>query len=68
MAICLLFSFGGVVRACPVCDGDTGQQVRAELVDENLGVSLLATVVPFGVVLGVVAAVHFGPPRARRGS
>ena len=65
VAVSSLF-FVGTAGACPVCDTGTGREVRAELVDENLGVSVLATVAPFAVVLGVVAAVHFGPPRVGR--
>lgn len=66
VAVYLSFALARTARACPVCDSETGQQVRAELRDEHLGVSVLATVVPFVLVLGVVAAVHFGPPRIRR--
>jgi hypothetical protein len=66
LASCLSLMLAGAASACPLCDSDTGQEVRAELVDEHLGVSVMATVAPFAVVLGVVAAVHFGPPRIRR--
>ena len=48
--------------ACPVCNTDTGQQVRAGIMDGNFGVSLLATLLPFAVVLGVVAIIQFGLP------
>lgn len=54
--------FNSIANACPLCDTGTGKEVRAELVDENLGLSIWATVVPFVIVLGVVAAIHFGPP------
>ncbi|QDV32296.1 hypothetical protein [Tautonia plasticadhaerens] len=52
--------------ACPVCDRETGRRVRAGLADEDLGRNVLATALPFGIFLGVAAALHFGLP-ARRG-
>lgn len=52
--------------ACPVCDGETGRAVRTGIVGSDLGVSLLATVTPFVVVVGVVACIHFGGPRRWR--
>lgn len=55
-----------VASACPVCDSEVGQQVREELVDDNLPVSLAATTLPFVAVAGFVAAVHFAPSRRGR--
>jgi hypothetical protein len=52
--------------ACPVCNSDTGQQVRAGLFGEDFGRNLLATALPFPILLGVVAAIHFGRPRRGR--
>ena len=52
--------------ACPVCDTGTGEQVRAGIVGGDLGWGLLATLLPFAVVLGVAAAIHFGPPGTRK--
>ena len=49
-------------RGCPVCDGDTGQQVRAGLVDGNVIPGLLAILLPLAVTLGVAGVVHFGLP------
>src|SRR5947209_3624417 len=48
--------------ACPVCDRETGRRVRAGLFDEDFAPNLLATLLPFGVFLGIAAALHFGPP------
>jgi hypothetical protein len=45
---------------CPVCDTATGDQVRAGILDENFGRTLLAVVLPFPILLGVVALIHFG--------
>lgn len=53
--------------ACPVCDSETGRQVRQGLVDGDFARNALAVVLPFVTVGGVVAAVHFGwPPKRRR--
>ena len=53
--------------ACPVCDTDTGQQVRAGIFDEDFARNLLLTLLPFPVLLTIVAAIHFGlPGRAAR--
>ena len=57
---------GADAAACPVCDSETGRQVRDGLVDEGLAVNLLAVVLPFAAVGAVVAAVHFGWPLNRR--
>lgn len=52
--------------ACPVCGTGTGEAVRAEIVGDQLGVSVLATALPFAVVLGVAAVIHSGVPGARK--
>ena len=51
--------------ACTVCDGSTAKQVRAQIVDEDVARNLLATALPFPVLLAVVAAIHFAPPRRK---
>lgn len=52
--------------ACPVCSSETAEEVRSELVDENLGVSVVAIVSPFVVAVGTVVLVQFLPDGARR--
>ena len=49
--------------ACPVCDTGTGEQVRAGILDENFGSTLMTVLLPFPILLGVVAMIHFGLPR-----
>lgn len=66
LTVCLVFIIVNVALGCPMCDSSTGKQVRAQLADEHLGLSVLATVVPFVVILVVVGVVHFGPLRFRR--
>lgn len=54
------------VHACPVCDGATGAQVRAGLVDGNVIAGLLAILLPLFVTLAIAGIVHFGPTGIRR--
>lgn len=66
---CLLFGslfLAPSTYACPVCNQKTGQKVRAGIFDEEFGFNLVATVLPFGVFLGITAGIHFGLPRRRR--
>ena len=60
-ALVLLALHGAPAVSCPVCKGPTGRQVRAGLFDEDFGYHVLATALPFGVFLGVAAAIRFGP-------
>ena len=57
---------GGRAGACPVCDSDTGRQVREGLVDGDFARNALAVVLPFAAAGGIIAAVHFGWPLNRR--
>ena len=54
------------LSACPVCDTGTGEQVRAGIMDQNFGRTLIAVLLPFPILLGVVAMIHYGWPSARR--
>jgi heme/copper-type cytochrome/quinol oxidase subunit 2 len=63
IATCVL---SGAVMACPLCRSDTGEAVRAAIVDEHLPISIVATVAPFALVLAIVALVHFAGSRNRR--
>ncbi len=49
-----------LLRACPVCDSVTGEQVRAGIAGEGMVTAALGTLLPFAVTAGVVAVVHFG--------
>jgi hypothetical protein len=51
---------GSPAGACPICDSETGHQVRASLWNEDFGVNLLATALPFVVALGLTAVIHHG--------
>ncbi|MEW4568468.1 hypothetical protein AB1L88_11425 [Tautonia sp. JC769] len=57
---CALTATFNAVHACPVCNEPLGQQVRAGIFDETFGSNLVATLFPFAIFLGVVAAIHGG--------
>ena len=63
LAILAVLMAAGAAGACPVCSSETGQEVRAGLVDENLPMAVLGTILPFVVLGGVVAAVRWAPVR-----
>lgn len=51
--------------ACPVCSSETGERVRAGVFGAEFGANALLIALPFAVLFGVVALLHFGPPRLR---
>jgi hypothetical protein len=46
--------------ACPICDTATGQQVRSGIVDGHLGFNVVATLLPFPILIAIAACIHFG--------
>ncbi len=53
-------------NACPICETDTGQQVRQGIFDGSFGWNVFVTLLPFPILLGVVLAIYFGIPRPVR--
>lgn len=51
MALLALLAGLGSVTACPVCDTETGQQVRAEIFGQSFGRNLLAVIAPVPLLL-----------------
>jgi hypothetical protein len=49
--------------ACPVCDSQTGQEVRAAVFNEDFWSNLFVSLAPFPIFLGIVAAIHGRPTR-----
>ena len=47
-------------RACPVCDTETGREVRAGVFDANFSRNVVAVLSPFPILGGIVAFIHFG--------
>lgn len=48
--------------ACTVCDGATGQQVRATIFADDFWATLASVAAPFPILLLGLAAFHFGFP------
>jgi hypothetical protein len=60
LAVVVMLLGSAAARACPVCDTETGQQVRAGIFGEDFGSNLLVTALPFPVLLLIVALIHLG--------
>lgn len=56
-----------VASACPICQSETGKQVRAGIFDENFAFNLFGSLLPFPIFLGIVAAIHGLPARGTAG-
>ena len=59
--VALLAFPGAPAVSCPICKGPTGRQVRAGLFDRGFATNVLGTTLPFGIFLGIAAAIRFGP-------
>ena len=53
-------------RACPFCYSETGQQVRAAIFNDHFALNTAATLLPFPLLLAVVAWIYVGNPFARK--
>jgi hypothetical protein len=51
-----------VAAACPLCNTETGQQVRAGIFGEDFWSTLLVVLSPFPVLLLAIAAYYFDWP------
>jgi hypothetical protein len=51
--------------ACPQCPAGVARRVRAGIYDGDFAFNLCATLLPFGVFLGITAAIHGGVPVRR---
>jgi hypothetical protein len=52
-------SIFGEALACPVCDTETGQKIRAVIVNDHFLYRLVIIVLPITLMLGAVLAVQF---------
>lgn len=50
------------LTSCPVCDTETGQQVRAEIFNDSFGSTILLISAPFAVFTLLAVALHVGLP------
>jgi len=65
--VAALVAVGETAAACTVCDTATGEAVRAGIFDAQFVPTLLSLLIPFPILAGVGAAIHFGwPGRWRR--
>ena len=51
--------------ACPLCESETGERVRAGIFNADFGHNLAVTVLPFSAFLAIVALIHTGWPWAK---
>lgn len=65
LALALALPFAGSAGACPFCAGGPSgrNEVKETIFGPDFGPNLLAMALPFLVVGGVVAGIHFLPPR-----
>lgn len=54
-------------RACPDCPEGVRKQVRAAIFGEGFARNVGIAALPFGVLAGIVAMIHFGLPERRAG-
>jgi hypothetical protein len=50
--------FSGVAAACPICDSEVGNQVRAGIFDESFLMHLSLVVAPFIISFVIVGILH----------
>jgi hypothetical protein len=66
LTVAALLSLGASsARACPLCESETGERVRAGIFDADFGYNLFATVLPFSASLAIVTSIHYGWPWAK---
>ena len=62
IAALLLWLVPLMAAACPICDTETGQQVRSGIFGDDFWMTLAAVAAPFPVLLLAIAAYHFDWP------
>ena len=55
--VCL---WSSIALACPFCDSQTAEQVRAAIFNEDFVYHLAAAFAPLPVFLGILALIYFG--------
>ncbi len=68
VAVAATIAAASSAKACPICNSDTGRQVRGGIGDADFAHNLLVTALPFAVFLAVAALLHFGVPWRRHGT
>lgn len=66
MPVWLVLLLASSAPACPLCESETGRQVRAGIFDDDFGKNVALTLIPFPVLAVIVAFIYHGPPTIRR--
>ncbi|HYO83730.1 MAG TPA: hypothetical protein VES20_20175 [Bryobacteraceae bacterium] len=53
------------LQACTVCHTDTGRQVRAGIFSSDFPLILSAMLLPFVILLAIIAVIYFGAPLSK---
>ena len=48
--------------ACPFCESETGQQVKAGIFNDQFWGNVLLTLIPFPILVAIVALIYFDVP------
>jgi len=51
--------FASAASACPFCESETGQQVKAGIFNDQFWMNVLLTLLPFPILLAIVALIYF---------
>jgi hypothetical protein len=62
----VFFAVSGSVWACPLCDTETGRQVREGIFGQDFGKNVLLTLAPLPILLGIMALVFWAIPDSKQ--
>jgi hypothetical protein len=51
----------GTANACPFCNSQTADKVRAGIFNEHFIFHVVASLAPFPVLIGILLMIYFGP-------
>lgn len=52
----------GSLCACPLCNTETGKQVREGIFGPDFGINVLLTLAPFPMLFGIIALIFWAIP------
>lgn len=58
-----VLSLADPLFACPVCDTDTGKEVRAGIFDKDFSKNIVLTLLPFPIFFAIAALIYRAPGR-----
>jgi hypothetical protein len=61
MSTLCLFLLAGTSNACPFCNSQTADKVRAGIFNEHFVFHVFASLAPFPVLIGILLSIYFGP-------